>query len=98
MSAGRVEQVTAIHRFTIMEFRTGLFIGDRYRQVTVIAGLTVYIYIYILTIKTRLLFVYVCVYIYIYIYICNELIEETARHRKLIFGMWKSFGYGSSKL
>ena len=35
--------------------------------------------------------------IYIYIYICNELIEETARHRKLIFGMWESFGYGSSK-
>ena len=24
---------------------------------------------------------------------CNELIEETARHRKLIFGMWESFGY-----
>ena len=33
----------------------------------------------------------------IYIYICNELIEETANHRKLIFGMWESFGYGSSK-
>ena len=33
----------------------------------------------------------------IYIYICNELIEETARHRKLIFGMWESFGYGSTK-
>ena len=47
----------------------------------------------ILTIKTRLLFIY----IYIYIYICNELIEETARRRKLIFGMWGSFGYGSSK-
>ena len=45
------------------------------------------IYMYILTIKTRL----------IYIYICNELIEETAGHRKLIFGMWESFGYGSSK-
>ena len=28
---------------------------------------------------------------------CNELIEETARHRKLIFGMWESFGYGSTK-
>ena len=26
----------------------------------------------------------------IYIYICNELIEETAKHRKLIFGMWES--------
>ena len=52
--------------------------------------------IYSLTIKTRLLFVCVCVYIYIYI--CNELIEETAGHRKLIFGMWGSFGYGSSKL
>ena len=26
------------------------------------------------------------------LYICNELIEETARHRKLIFGMWESFG------
>ena len=36
MAAGRVEQVTAIHRFNIMEFRKGLFIGDRYRQVTVI--------------------------------------------------------------
>ena len=33
----------------------------------------------------------------IYIYICNELIEETARRRKLIFGLWESFGYGSSK-
>ena len=41
MAAGRVEQVTAIHRFNIMEFRTGLFIGDHYRQVTVIAGSTV---------------------------------------------------------
>ena len=39
------------------------------------------------------MFVYMC----IYIYICNELIEETARHRKLIFGMWESFGYGSTK-
>ena len=38
---------------------------------------------------------YLC--IYIYIYICNELIEETAGLRKLIFGMWESFGYGSSK-
>ena len=37
------------------------------------------------------------IYIYIYIYICNELIEETAGHRKLIFGMWEYFGYGSSK-
>ena len=36
MAVGRVEQVTAIHRFNIMEFGTGLFIGDRYRQVTVI--------------------------------------------------------------
>ena len=35
--------------------------------------------------------------VYIYIYICNELIEETAGRRKLIFGMWESFGYGSSK-
>ena len=25
------------------------------------------------------------------------MIEETARGRKLIFGMWESFGYGSSK-
>ena len=33
---------------------------------------------------------------YIYVYLCNELIEETARRRKLIFGMWGSFGYGSS--
>ena len=31
----------------------------------------------------------------VYIYICNELIEETAGRR--IFGMWESFGYGSSK-
>ena len=38
---------------------------------------------------------YLC--IYIYIYHCNELIEETAGLRKLIFGMWESFGYGSSK-
>ena len=36
MAAGRVEQVTAIHRVNIKEFRTGLFNGDRYRQVTVI--------------------------------------------------------------
>ena len=34
----------------------------------------------ILTIKTLL----IC----IYIYICNELIEETASHRKLIFGIF----------
>ena len=27
---GRVEQLTAIHRFNILEFWTGLFIGDRY--------------------------------------------------------------------
>ena len=33
----------------------------------------------------------------VYIYICNELIEETARRRRLIFGMCESFGYGSSK-
>ena len=39
------------------------------------------------SIKTRL----------ISIYFCNELIEETARHRKLIFGLWESFDYGSSK-
>ena len=32
-----------------------------------------------------------------YIYICNEMIEETGGQRKLIFGMWESFGYGSSK-
>ena len=31
------------------------------------------------------------------VYICNEYIEETARHTKLIFGMWESFGYGSAK-
>ena len=49
--------------------------------------------VYILTIKTRLMYIY----LYIYIYICNELIEETGGHRKLIFGMWESFGYGSSK-
>ena len=51
----------------------------------------------ILTIKTRLMYIYLYIYTYIYIYICNELIEETAGHRKLIFGMWESFGYGSSK-
>ena len=33
----------------------------------------------------------------VYIYLCNELIEETAGRRRLIFGMWESFGYGSSK-
>ena len=33
----------------------------------------------------------------VYTYICNELIEETARRRKLIFGMWEFFGYGSTK-
>ena len=27
----------------------------------------------------------------------NELIEEAAKHRELIFGMWESFGYGSTK-
>ena len=41
VAAGRDEQVTAINRFNIMEFRTGLFIGYRYRQVTVIAGSTI---------------------------------------------------------
>ena len=29
------------------------------------------------------------------IYLHNELIEEIARHRKLIFGMLESFDYGS---
>ena len=29
--------------------------------------------------------------------ICNELIEETVRPKRLIFGMWEFFGYGSSK-
>ena len=53
--------------------------------------------LHILTIKTRLLCMCIYIYIYIYIYICNELIEETAGHRKLIFGMWEYFGYGSSK-
>ena len=43
----------------------------------------------VLTVKTRLL--------YIYIYICNELIEETAERRRLIFGMRESFGYDSTK-
>ena len=47
----------------------------------------------ILTIKTRLLFV--C--LRIYIYICKEMIEETAKPRKLIFSTLESFGYGSSK-
>ena len=54
--------------------------------------------IYILTIKTRLLYIYIYIYIsLIYIYICNELIEETAGRRRLIFGMLEFFGYGSSK-
>ena len=57
-----------------------------------VTDIYIYIYIYILTIKTRLL------YIYMYIYLCNELIEETAGRRKLIFGMLEYFGYGSSKL
>ena len=35
--------------------------------------------------------IYICTYIY------NELIEETARRRKLIFGIWESFGYGYTK-
>ena len=39
----------------------------------------------------RVLIVRIC------IYLCNELIEETAGRRKLIFGMWEFFGYGSSK-
>ena len=29
--------------------------------------------------------------------IISELIEETARRRKVIFDMWESFGYGSTK-
>ena len=33
----------------------------------------------------------------VYIYICNELIEETAWHSKLIFGMLESFDYGATK-
>ena len=69
MTAGRIEQVTAIYRVNIMEFRTGLFNGDRYRQVTVI--------------QSGRYSRFDC----IYIYICYELIEETARRRKLIFGM-----------
>ena len=44
--------------------------------------------IIILTIKTRLMCVCVS---------CNELIEETASRRNLIFGMWDTFGYGSTK-
>ena len=32
----------------------------------------------------RACIVYIYIYIYIYVYICNELIEETARHKKLI--------------
>ena len=49
---------------------------------------------FIRTNETRLMFVCLCIYIYIYIY--NELIEETARHRKLIFGMWECFVYGNA--
>ena len=30
VAAGRVEQVTAIHRFNIMENKMGLFLGGRY--------------------------------------------------------------------
>ena len=45
----------------------------------------------ILTIKTRLIYIYL--FIYIYLYICNELIEETASHKKLfwhvgVFWLW----------
>ena len=43
------------------------------------------------------MYVCMCVCVYISLSLCNELIEETARRRKLIFGMWESFGYGSSK-
>ena len=39
---------------------------------------------------------YTYTYIYIYIYFCNKLIEETPRHRNLIFGICESFGYGST--
>ena len=54
--------------------------------------------------EARLYIVY-SIYIYTHqsslntkdIYICNELIEETVRPRKSIFGMWEFFGYGSSK-
>ena len=42
-------------------------------------------------------YIYIYIYMCIYIYLCNELIEETARRRRLIFGMWESFGYGSTK-
>ena len=38
-----------------------------------------------------------CIVYTVYIYICNELVEETAGHRKLIFGMWEFFGLGSNK-
>ena len=55
----------------------------------------IYIYIYIYIQSSS--FNSKDIYIYIYIYICNELIEETGGHRRLIFGMWESFGYGSSK-
>ena len=34
--------------------------------------------------------------VYIYI-VCYELIKETVRNRKLTFGMWEYFGYGSTK-
>ena len=39
-------------------------------------------YIYILTIETRLMYIYI-------VYISNELIEEIASLRKLIFGYGK---------
>ena len=41
MTAGCVEQMTAIHRFRIMENQTEMFLGGPYAQVTVITGSTV---------------------------------------------------------
>ena len=55
-----------------------------------------FFYIFVLSLLLKLDYC-LCICVYIYIYICNELIEETAGRRKLIFGMWEYFGYGSSK-
>ena len=68
MAAGRVEQVTAIHRVNIMEFQTGLFNGGRYRQVTVMQSGRYSrfdcIYIYTYTNINRVLIVRIYILLY----------------------------------
>ena len=72
-----------LHSFNLY----GVAIVQQIKNLIILTIKTRLMCVYILTIKTQLLFVCVYIYIYIYIYICNELIEETARRRKLIFGM-----------